>query len=51
MNIKPMSITMALRIEPELKEKLKELACEQGIEYSSLIRNILWDYVNRKNRK
>ncbi|MBD2177577.1 hypothetical protein H6F42_11700 [Pseudanabaena sp. FACHB-1998] len=33
----------SIRLERELKEKLKELAGGQG--YQSLIRGVLWDYV------
>ncbi len=35
----------SIRFERELKEKLKELAGSQG--YQSLVRDILWEYVQR----
>lgn len=35
----------SIRFEKELKEKLKELAGNRG--YQSLVRDILWDYVNQ----
>lgn len=37
----------SIRLEKELKERLKELADKQG--YQALIRDILWDYVQRKS--
>jgi metal-responsive CopG/Arc/MetJ family transcriptional regulator len=37
----------SIRLERELKERLKELADKQG--YQALIRDILWDYVQRKS--
>lgn len=37
----------SIRFERELKEKLKQLAGNQG--YQALIRNILWDYVRLKS--
>lgn len=37
----------SIRFEPELKDKLKELAGHQG--YQILIRDILWDYVERQS--
>lgn len=36
----------SIRLERELKERLKELADKQG--YQALIRDILWDYVQKK---
>lgn len=37
----------SIRLERILKEKLKELSGNQG--YQSLIRDILWNYVNQKS--
>lgn len=37
----------SIRLERELKEKLKELAGNQG--YQALIRDILWHYVQQKS--
>lgn len=37
----------SIRLERELKDKLKELAGNQG--YQALIRNILWNYVQQKS--
>ncbi|AFY37341.1 hypothetical protein Lepto7376_0968 [[Leptolyngbya] sp. PCC 7376] len=37
----------SIRLERTLKEKLKELSGSQG--YQSLIRDILWNYVNQKS--
>lgn len=37
----------SIRFERELKEKLKQLAGNQG--YQALIRDILWDYVRLKS--
>ncbi len=37
----------SIRLERDLKERLKELAHKQG--YQALIRDILWDYVERKS--
>ncbi|GAB4243027.1 MAG: hypothetical protein Kow00121_68530 [Elainellaceae cyanobacterium] len=36
----------SIRLERELKEKLKELAGNQG--YQALIRDVLWTYVQQK---
>jgi predicted DNA-binding protein len=36
----------SIRLERELKEKLKELSGNQG--YQALIRDILWNYVRQK---
>jgi predicted DNA-binding protein len=36
----------SIRLERELKEKLKELAGNQG--YQALIRDVLWHYVHQK---
>lgn len=38
----------SIRLETDLKERLKELSGNQG--YQSLIRDILWDYVDRHER-
>ena len=38
----------SIRLETELKERLKGLSGNQG--YQSLIREILWDYVERQER-
>ena len=38
----------SIRLETDLKEKLKGLSGNQG--YQSLIRDILWDYVERNAR-
>jgi predicted DNA-binding protein len=35
----------SIRLESELKERLRELSGEQG--YQTLIREVLWDYVER----
>lgn len=37
----------SIRLERELKDKLKELAGHQG--YQALIRDILWSYVQQKS--
>ncbi|MGL5083267.1 MAG: ribbon-helix-helix domain-containing protein [Microcoleaceae cyanobacterium] len=37
----------SIRLERELKEKLKDLAKNQG--YQALIRDILWNYVQQKS--
>lgn len=37
----------SIRLERELKEKLKELSGNQG--YQALIRDVLWDYVQQRN--
>jgi predicted DNA-binding protein len=37
----------SIRLERELKEKLKDLAGNQG--YQALIRDILWNYVQQKS--
>ncbi len=37
----------SIRLERELKEKLKHIAGNQG--YQSLIRDILWNYVQQKS--
>ncbi|HIK55181.1 MAG TPA: hypothetical protein IGS37_08465 [Synechococcales cyanobacterium M55_K2018_004] len=36
----------SIRLERELKERLKELAGNQG--YQALIREVLWNYVHQK---
>jgi metal-responsive CopG/Arc/MetJ family transcriptional regulator len=37
----------SIRLERELKEKLKDMAGNQG--YQSLIRDILWNYIQQKS--
>lgn len=37
----------SIRLERELKERLKELAGNQG--YQALIRDVLWNYVQQKS--
>ncbi|NER20061.1 MAG: hypothetical protein F6J86_09825 [Symploca sp. SIO1B1] len=37
----------SIRLEKELKEKLKELSRNQG--YQALIRDVLWNYVQQKS--
>lgn len=37
----------SIRLEKELKDKLKEIAHNQG--YQALIREILWNYVHQKS--
>ncbi len=37
----------SIRLERELKERLKELSGNQG--YQALIRDVLWDYVRQKS--
>jgi hypothetical protein len=37
----------SIRLERELKDKLKEIAGNQG--YQALIRNVLWNYVQQKS--
>lgn len=37
----------SIRLERELKEKLKELAGNQG--YQALIRDVLWNYIRQKS--
>lgn len=39
----------SIRLERALKEKLKELAGNQG--YQALIRDVLWNYVNQKSQE
>lgn len=39
----------SIRLERELKERLKELSGHQG--YQALIRDILWNYVQQKSDK
>lgn len=39
----------SIRLEPELKEKLRELAGDMG--YQSLIREILWQYVRQHSHE
>ncbi len=38
----------SIRFERELKEKLKDLAGSQG--YQSLVRDILWEYVQQRSK-
>lgn len=38
----------SIRLERDLKERLKELADKQG--YQALIRDILWDYVHKRSQ-
>jgi predicted transcriptional regulator len=38
----------SIRFEQELKDRLKELAGNQG--YQALIRDILWNYVHQRSR-
>lgn len=45
-SIKEMQVT-SIRLEAELKERLREIAKEQG--YQALIRNLLWQYVEQQN--
>lgn len=37
----------SIRLERELKERLKELAGQQG--YQALIRDVLWSYVHQRS--
>ncbi len=37
----------SIRLERELKEKLKEMAGNQG--YQALIRDVLWNYIQQKS--
>ena len=46
MSTTDMEVT-SIRLERKLKDKLKELAGRQG--YQSLIRDILWNYVNHNS--
>ena len=39
----------SIRLEQDLKEQLKILAGQQG--YQALIREILWNYVNRRSAR
>lgn len=39
----------SIRLERELKEKLKSLSTNQG--YQALIRDILWTYVNQRSKE
>ncbi len=39
----------SIRLERELKEKLKDLSTNQG--YQALIRDILWNYVNQRSQE
>jgi hypothetical protein len=36
----------SIRLEPELKERLREISGEQG--YQTLIREVLWQYVDQQ---
>ncbi|MFN6567529.1 hypothetical protein [Dendronalium sp. ChiSLP03b] len=45
-SITEMQVT-SIRLEAELKERLREIAKEQG--YQALIRNLLWQYVEQQN--
>ncbi|XGW00730.1 MAG: hypothetical protein ACAF41_33905 (plasmid) [Leptolyngbya sp. BL-A-14] len=38
----------SIRLEPELKERLREISGEQG--YQTLIRDVLWRFVERQAR-
>ncbi len=38
----------SIRLEPELKERLREISGEQG--YQTLIRDVLWRFVERQVR-
>ncbi|WP_040656370.1 ribbon-helix-helix domain-containing protein [Rubidibacter lacunae] len=38
----------SIRLEPELKERLKELSGDLG--YQSLIRDVLWEYVQERGQ-
>lgn len=38
----------SIRLETDLKDRLKNLAGNQG--YQSLIREVLWDYIERQER-
>jgi hypothetical protein len=38
----------SIRLEKDLKERLRDLSGEQG--YQSLIRQVLWDYVDRHSQ-
>ncbi|HEY9661497.1 MAG TPA: hypothetical protein V6C65_23820 [Allocoleopsis sp.] len=37
---------MSIRLEPELKEQLREISGEQG--YQTLIREVLWQFVEQQ---
>jgi hypothetical protein len=39
----------SIRLERDLKEKLKDLSTNQG--YQALIRDILWNYVNQRSQE
>lgn len=39
---------MSIRLEPELKERLREISGEHG--YQTLIRDVLWWFVERQVR-
>jgi predicted transcriptional regulator len=38
----------SIRLEPELKERLREISGEQG--YQTLIRDVLWQFVEQQAR-
>ncbi len=44
-NTSEMQVT-SIRLEPELKERLREISGEQG--YQTLIREVLWQFVNQQ---
>lgn len=44
-NTSEMQVT-SIRLEPELKERLREISGEQG--YQTLIRDVLWRFVERQ---
>ena len=46
-NTSEMQVT-SIRLEPELKERLREISGEQG--YQTLIRDVLWQFVEQQAR-
>lgn len=42
--------TITLRLEPTLKESLKEIAQGQHIAYQTLVRQTLWDLVKQEKK-
>ncbi len=45
----PEMLVTSIRLEAELKQRLKELSGQQG--YQTLIRDVLWDYVQQSSPK
>ena len=44
-----MSVQMLIRIDPDMKEKLKRLSRSQGKNTNQMIRDIIEDYINDRD--